>query len=98
MEIKLAKKNDIPIKIMREIIDITSYVLYRNFNNLLSDSVFPSTLKEANITPVYKKEGKYLKENYRPISILPSVCKVRSSKCTFLNNIIESAMWFSKRI
>ena len=56
---------------------ITSYVLYRNFSNYLFSSVFPAELKKTDITPVYKKKKKkkYLKENYRPVSILPSISK-----------------------
>ena len=37
-------------------------ILYNNFNNFLFESVFPSKLKEADITPVHKKEEKYLKK------------------------------------
>ena len=33
MEITLAKKNDTPIKITKENIDIISYILYNNFSN-----------------------------------------------------------------
>ena len=62
MEITLAKKNDTPIKIIKENIDIISYILY-NFSNSLFDVEFPSKLKEADIKPVYKIEEKDLKEN-----------------------------------
>ena len=37
---------------------------------------FPSTLKQADITPVYKKEERTDKGNYRPVGILPSVSKL----------------------
>ena len=40
------------------------------------NKVFPSSLKKADITPVYKKDEKFLKNNYRPVSILPSVSKI----------------------
>ena len=63
MEITLAKKNDTPIKITKENIDIISYILYNNFSNSLFDVEFPSKLQEADIKPVYKKEEKDLKEN-----------------------------------
>ena len=38
--------------------------------------IFPEKFKLAKITPVYKKDDKYLVENYRPISLLPSVSKL----------------------
>ena len=37
---------------------------------------FPSSLKQANITPVFKKGSRNQKENYRPVSILPIISKI----------------------
>ena len=37
---------------------------------------FQNTLKKADITPVFKKNEKFLKTNYRPVSILPTVSKI----------------------
>ena len=39
-------------------------------------SDFPSPLKQANITPVFKKEERECKSNYRPVSILSDVSKI----------------------
>ena len=73
---------------MKENIDIISYILYHNFNNSLFESVFPNKQRGDNIKTVHKKERKYPKENYGPVSILPSVSKVyksnvRLEKCIF---------------
>ena len=38
--------------------------------------VFPTTLKLANIAPVYKKGSKNSKENYKSVSILPNISKI----------------------
>ena len=38
--------------------------------------VFPTSLKLANITPVYKKVLKNSKEIYRPVSIMPNISKI----------------------
>ena len=38
--------------------------------------IFPTSLKLANITPVYKKGSKNSKEIYRPVSILPDISKI----------------------
>ena len=67
---------DIPNKILKKNNEIFSYILSHNFNNSLFSKVFPSSLKKADITPVYKKDEKFLKNNYRPVSILPSVSKI----------------------
>ena len=37
---------------------------------------FPSKLKYADLTPIFKKLECVLKENYRPVSILPVVSKI----------------------
>ena len=73
---KATQQYDIPIKILKENSEIFSYILCHNFNNSLFNKVFPSSLKKADITPVYKKDEKFLKNNYRPVSILPSVSKI----------------------
>ena len=38
--------------------------------------MFPNALKNADITPAHKKDETTKKDNYKPISILPSVPKV----------------------
>ena len=45
-------------------------------NAAISEGVFPSELKKAKITPVFKKGDKTMVENYRPISILPICSKI----------------------
>ena len=45
---KVSQKTDIPVKIIKENIDIASYFLYNNFNNSLSCSTFPTAMKYAN--------------------------------------------------
>ena len=67
---------DISIKILKENSEIFSYILCHNFNNYLFSKVFPSTPKKADITPIYKKDEKVLKNNYRSVSILSIVSKI----------------------
>jgi len=45
-------------------------------NQSLASGIFPSHLKIAKITPIYKKGKKQLLSNYRPISVLPIISKV----------------------
>ena len=45
-------------------------------------STFPEILKHADITPLYKKDKKDNKRNYRPVSILPNLSKI-FEKCMF---------------
>ena len=73
---KVSQQNDIPVKILKENSDICSYILHHNFNNSLFSNKFPKYLKKADTTPVFKKDEKFLKTNYRPVSILPTVSKI----------------------
>ena len=57
-----------------------SYSMATLFNNLLENGHFPDLWKIAQITPIYKRSGlKSAKENFRPISILPTISKVLES-------------------
>ena len=42
----------------------------------MSCSEYPASLKYADITPIFKKDDKTDKTNYRPISILPNLSKI----------------------
>ena len=46
------------------------------FDNILETGIFPDQWKEANVTPVHKKNDKQIISNYRPISLLPVLAKV----------------------
>ena len=46
------------------------------FNHSPEQGYFPSCWKDANATPIYKKDDKSLPNNYRPISLLSLVGKV----------------------
>ena len=45
-------------------------------NQTLSTGIFPDSLKVAKVIPLYKEGDKALFDNYRPISILPSISKI----------------------
>ena len=50
--------------------------LFIKITLLESNSEFPDPLKMADIRPFHKKDETTLKENYRPVSILPSISKI----------------------
>ena len=45
-------------------------------NTPINDCVFLEELKAATVSPVLKSKKSYVKSNYRPISVLPSVSKI----------------------
>ena len=68
---KASQNSDIPTKTIKENSDIFGKVLCSFINDSIKPFTFPSCLKEADVTPIYKKVKKDKKENYRPVSILP---------------------------
>ena len=61
---------------LKENFDICSYFLLTNVNNCILEAEFPDNLKLAEIFPFFKKGGRLLKNNYRPVSILPTISKI----------------------
>ena len=43
---------------------------------LLKHLAFPVTWKKSELSPLFKAKDSLLSENYRPLSILPAVCKI----------------------
>ena len=87
----------IPGKFLHIISQPISYSFSTLLNNMFEIGDFPEIWKIANVTPIYKRSGvKNEKENFRPISILPTLSKVCESvvherllsHCT-MNNIIS---------
>ena len=45
-------------------------------HSFITKSIFPDELKWADIIPIHKKDSTTDKENYRPISLLPTISKI----------------------
>ena len=68
--------DSIPANILIDAVDILKHPIKELFNNSVLNHDFPNNLKNANVTPLYKKDGNIDKKNYRPISVLPSMSKI----------------------
>ena len=66
----------IPPKVIKDAFRVLKYPLTQLFNTTVQENHFPTNLKYANVSPLYKKDDNTNKENYRPISILPSISKI----------------------
>ena len=55
---KTSQKSDISLKLIKNNVDIISHFLYHNFNNSLSCATFPVAVKNADVTPIHKKDEK----------------------------------------
>ena len=67
---------DIPIQVIKETIDLTSVPLTDCLNASINNGTFPHKMKLADLTPIFKKNEKLLKKNYRGISLLSAFSKV----------------------
>ena len=76
---KAIQNTEIPTKLIEENLDIFADFIFENLNDSIPQSVFPSALKLANITPMHKKDSKSKKNHYRPINVLPNICKICES-------------------
>ena len=50
--------------------------LYCNYNKAVSNCEFPTSFKNANVSPICKKDWRLEEKNYRFISILPNLSKM----------------------
>ena len=71
---KTSQDTDIPTKSIKDNADIFSDFLLSGFNNSITTSIFPSSLKQTTITPVFKKGDKNSKESYRLVSYYITKC------------------------
>ena len=51
-------------------------MFFVNINHSIDNSTFPEQIKWADVKPVFKKNSRTDKKNYRPVSILPNISKI----------------------
>ena len=62
--------------LMKHTADVMCEPLSNLFNKSLNIGIYPNSWKCANLTPVFKKCEQFIKENYRPISLLSCPSKI----------------------
>ena len=72
---KASHISDIPTRIVKENADIFADFCFKSIKPKFKSSIFQNSLKLADVTPLHNKGGKDLKENYRLVSILPTLSK-----------------------
>ena len=91
---KSYQKDNIPPNILKDNKDICSTFLINDVNKCIDKGMFPINLKNADISPLFKKNDRSLKLNYRPVSILPTLSKIYEKVFfmqiySFFNNIFS---------
>ena len=68
--------DQIPPKILKAGADALSGPISSIFNKSISQKRFPDRLKEAQVSPIFKKDDPFIKKNYRPVSVLTTHSKI----------------------
>jgi len=68
--------DEIPTVFLKSLKNELGQPLANLINSCITQNVFPTNLKMADINPVYKKKDKLNKDNYRSINLLPTISKV----------------------
>ena len=67
---------DIPTKLVKEFGCLFLSFIASNINNCTNEGSYVDAFKKAEIRPIYKKDGRTEKSNYRSISVLSNVSKI----------------------
>ena len=90
---KATQNTDIPTKLIKDNADIFAEFTFISLNKCIEQSVFPSKLKLANITPVHKKTSKSSKKNYRLSVFCQIFLKCMRSPCLNKTFFIFLSVW-----
>jgi hypothetical protein len=63
-------------RVLKELDEVIVDPITIIYSRSLEASELPSQWKEAEITPIYKKDERYLPKNYRPVSLTSIICKM----------------------
>ena len=66
----------IPARLLKIGANVLCSSLTRLINHCISQCIFPDTLKNAEVSPMYKKDDCFSPNNYRPVSLLTITSKI----------------------
>ena len=90
---KAPTHKNIPPKVLKTSAMVIAETLQQLFNQALTTGEFPTNLKNADVTPVFKKNNPLNKENYRPVSVLPAISKVFEKLMQNQINVHINSIW-----
>ena len=86
---KVIQATDTPVKVTKGNSDFFAKQNYAYFHGSIGKEKLPNCLKLANITPGLKKGARTLKNNHRPVSILPIFSNKFEKRLVVLDNILS---------
>ncbi len=76
---KACGHDKLPARLLKCVNEELSESYTHVINSCINDGVFPQSLKDAEVNPIFKKHDTLLKENYRPVSVLTATSKIYES-------------------
>ena len=64
------------LKVSNYFLELFSSSLARIFNQCIQKNIFPDDFKVGRVTPIFKAGDKEDLNNYRPISVLPTIAQI----------------------
>ena len=87
---KACGNDEIMPQVLKESIKFTCNFFAGLINEMFTSGIFPEVLKEAKVTPIFKKGDASFFANYRPISVLNFASKIlEKSLCTRIVQFLE---------
>ena len=68
--------DNISLKLIKYLNTLITPPITTIINQMINTGIFPDSLKIAKVKPIFKKNDTHTINNYRPISLLPSVSKI----------------------
>ena len=97
---KTTQQNDIPTKILKENSEVFARYFHKNINFCIENSIFPSDLKVADVTPAFKKKSdplafyliylKYMKDVFTTKCRLTLVISYLSINVDFAKDLMHN--------
>ena len=63
-------------RVIKDLVYVLCPKIVIDFNSAIQTGIFPENPKQADVVPVYKKDIKQYKKNYRPVSLLSAMSKI----------------------
>ena len=79
---KAVQSNDIPTKLVKEFGYLFSEYIATSINRFITRGTFVNAFKKVEVQPIYKKDGRTKKSNYKPINVFSNV-SIIYEKCIY---------------
>ncbi len=83
----------LPARVLKDIIDVICPKIVIDFNSAIITGIFPQSQKLADVAPLFKKNVRQYKGNFRPLSLLSAISKVFGRlMLSQMNNFMKSKL------